>query len=157
MVANRKAIARRFIYGGALMMLVGAAIAARSGLFMLRSVATPGVITDFVPQPVGHHAFRVRYEAGGRQYDLLTGSYSGELSAGNTEFVVGQRLTVRYRPEAPSEARIYALREQLGPAAFFLLPGLGLLLYGLFPEGATAGPLVEASAPRSKPGRRSRR
>lgn len=145
-------MARRFVYAGCALMVVGAAVVARSGLFMLQSVATPGLVTEFVPQPVGHHAFRVRYEAKGQQYDILTGSYSGELSAGNTEFVVGQRLTVRYRPEDPTDARIFEVREQLGPAAFFLLPGLGLLLYGLYPEGATAGPL--ASPPPSRQPRR---
>ncbi|MGE3176239.1 MAG: DUF3592 domain-containing protein [Vicinamibacterales bacterium] len=142
--------ARPFVLAGSALLAVGALIGVRSALFMATSVGTSGTVVAFVSQPTDHHAFRVRYDAGGHAYEILTHSYRGELSRGNTEFVEGQTLPVRYRKDAPADGRVFEVREQLGPAALFALPGLGLLLYGLFPEGATAGPLAKAGPARRR-------
>jgi hypothetical protein len=140
--APRGRIARRFVLGGAILLLIGAAVVARSALFMITSHAASGTVVEFVTVDTDQHAFRVRYEVGGRSYTVLTGSYPGGVSRASNEFRVGQSLPIRYRPESPAEGRVYAAREQLSPALLFGVPGLGLLLYGLFPEGATAGPLA---------------
>jgi hypothetical protein len=141
-------MARRFVITGVVLLLVGVAVVARSAIFFLTSAPARGTVVAFVSLPPDHHAFRVRYEVDGTPYEVLTHTYRGELSAAPNEFREGQTLPIRYRPEAPAGGRVYDPREQLGPAALFLVPGLGLLLYGLFPQGATAGPLAKT------PGRR---
>jgi hypothetical protein len=133
---------RKFVLGGALLLLIGAAVVARSAWFLINSHAASGTVIEFVTVDTDRHAFRVRYDVGGRSYTVLTSAYPGGVSIAQNEFRVGQSLPIRYRPESPAEGRVYAAREQLAPALLFGVPGLGLLLYGLFPEGATAGPLV---------------
>jgi hypothetical protein len=148
--AQRGRLARQFVLGGAILLLIGAAVVVRSALFMVASQPASGTVIEFVTVDTDQHAFRVRYEVGGRSYTVLTGTYPGGVSIASNEFRVGQSLPIRYRPESPAEGRVYAAREQLAPALLFGVPGLGLLLYGLFPEGATAGPLAMKGKPKPR-------
>jgi hypothetical protein len=136
-------MARKFVLGGGILLLIAAAVVARSAFFMIGSRAARGTVIEFVRVDTDRHAFRVRYEVGGRGHTVLTSAYPGGLSRQSNEFRIGQSLPIRYRPESPAEGRVFAAREQLGPALLFAVPGLGLLLYGLFPQRATAGPLAK--------------
>jgi hypothetical protein len=136
-------MARKFVACGAILLFIAAAVIVRSALFMLTSVAASGTVIEFVTVDTQQHAFRVRYEVGGRPYTVLTSTYPGGVSRESSDFRIGQSMPIRYPPEFPAEGRVYAAREQLSPALLFGVPGLGLLLYGLFPQGATAGPLAK--------------
>ena len=142
MSSRREArVARRFVLGGGILLVFGAAVVARSAFFLIGSRAARGTVIEFVTVDTDQHAYRVRYDVDGRDYTVLTNAYPGGLSRESSDFRIGQSLPIRYRPESPAEGRVYAAREQLAPALLFAVPGLGLLLYGLFPQGATAGPL----------------
>jgi hypothetical protein len=135
-------MARKFVIAGVILLVAGAALIARSALFMLTSRAAEGTVIASVAVSTNQYAFRVRYTVDGRSYEVLTSTF--ESGAGGPR--IDEIVSVRYPAGAPAEGRVYSLREQLGPALFFLVPGLGLFLYGRFPQGATAGPLAKNRA-----------
>jgi hypothetical protein len=135
-------MARKFMVAGVILLAAGCALIGRSALFILASRATEGTVVASVAVSTNQQAFRVRYAVDGRTYEVLTSTYD----SGSNGPRIDETVTVRYPPGSPAEGRVYSIGEQLGPALFFLVPGLGLFLYGRFPEGATAGPLAKKRA-----------
>jgi hypothetical protein len=116
---------RLFVLAGCIFLLVGLGFAAYSVYFASGAMQAPAIVTQMVGSGSGTPI--VEYTVDGEQF-----THRSPISSSPPAYVVGQKVSVLYRPANPSRAQLNTFTDRWLFAVVFTLGGFWAIICGYF-------------------------